>query len=288
MPSTAEQAPAHLDVGDARAARSATARSLVSATNAISAITDDAGASSGALASGGRLRRHALQPLGDALARERLRGVPVELDPHDRDARRRRRAHAPHAGRAVAPPVSIGKRDQALDLLGGHAGRLGHDRDARRGQVGEDVDRHAARRGRRRRRAAPRPRRARASDGASESRRSRSMTRRSSVDVTVRLSPPLGRSARRTRCAPRVTMRSPASSPAHDRDAARPSAGPCAPARCVEVLAVELHVDHRRGRRGRRSRVRGTTTPREVARRREGSRRTRPPTRSAGSGSRSA
>ena len=51
------------------------------------------------------------------------------------------RPHVLHAGRPEHGRLErIG--DERLDLLGGEAGALGHDRDARPVEVGEHVDRH--------------------------------------------------------------------------------------------------------------------------------------------------
>ena len=82
--------------------------------------------------------------LGDDLPREEDVGAPVEFDPDDRDAQRRRRADAAHARRAVDGALDR-ERDQRFHLLRRHAAAFGQDRDGRRRQVGEHVDRHVAR-----------------------------------------------------------------------------------------------------------------------------------------------
>ena len=84
------------------------------------------------------------QLLGDDLARAEDVGAPVEFHPDDGDAQRRRRADAPHARRAVDRRLDR-ERDQRFHLLGGHPAAFGQNRDGRRGQVGEHVDRHVAR-----------------------------------------------------------------------------------------------------------------------------------------------
>ena len=96
---------------------------------------------------------HRLQALGDDLAREIDVLAPLELDPDDRDPRPRDGADAPHAGGAVERRLDR-EGDEQLELLGRQPLRLGDDGDGGRGEVGEDVDRKAARSGRRRRRAA--------------------------------------------------------------------------------------------------------------------------------------
>ena len=65
----------------------------------------------------------------------RTRRRPTE-SPH-----RGLRPHVANAARAEDGGLD-GKGDERLDFLGGEAGALGHDRDARPVEVGEDVDRH--------------------------------------------------------------------------------------------------------------------------------------------------
>ena len=147
-----EQPAADRPVGDRAQLLARVLRCPVRPIIMISPMTDDTGASTGAAMPAGSALGDGLQLLGDDLPRAEDVGAPVELDPHDGDALRGRRAHAPHAGGAVHRRLDR-ERDERLDLLRRHAVRLGEHRDRRRGEVGEDVDRHARRRPRARRRA---------------------------------------------------------------------------------------------------------------------------------------
>jgi hypothetical protein len=85
------------------------------------------------------------QALGDRLARALDVGAPLELHPHDRGPHGGRRAHAAYVQGPVHGRLDR-EGDQGLHLLGGHSVALDDDGDRRRGEIGEDVDRHAHRR----------------------------------------------------------------------------------------------------------------------------------------------
>ena len=120
-------------------------RSDSRATNRISPMIDETGARNGGSTSGGSAPATSVS-FSVTIWRARCDVLsPVELDPDDRDADGRRRAHAAHARRAVQRRLDR-ERDQRLDLRRGHARRFGQDRDGRRGEIGQHVQRHARRR----------------------------------------------------------------------------------------------------------------------------------------------
>ena len=86
---------------------------------------------------------HRGEPLRDQLPSPGEILAPVELDPHDREARRARRAHPSRAGEAVDRGLDR-EGDERLDLVRGEPARLCHDHDRRGVEFGEDVDRHLA------------------------------------------------------------------------------------------------------------------------------------------------
>ena len=95
-----------------------------------------------AWASGGRSSRtESIRSETSWRARYDVR-APVELDPDDGQADRAGRAHAAHAGQAVDGGLDR-EGDVLLDLVGGEAGRFGHDDDGRRVEFREHIDRSA-------------------------------------------------------------------------------------------------------------------------------------------------
>ena len=70
---------------------------------------------------------------------------PIEFDPYDRKAVRRRRAHPTHAGGSVESCFDM-EGYRVFDLLRRHTGRLRHDHHRRSVEVGKDVDFHLPRR----------------------------------------------------------------------------------------------------------------------------------------------
>jgi hypothetical protein len=87
----------------------------------------------------GKLLAHQLQALGDLLTRAVDLHRPVELHVDHRKANAGHRAHARDAGHAVHRRLD-GEGDEQLDLLRGEAIDLGHQRDGRPVEVGEDID----------------------------------------------------------------------------------------------------------------------------------------------------
>ena len=63
-----------------------------------------------------------------------------KVDVDEGQAGRRDRADARHAVHAVHRRLQR-ERDELLDLLGGHAAGLGHQRDGRPVEIGEDIHR---------------------------------------------------------------------------------------------------------------------------------------------------
>ena len=81
-----------------------------------------------------------LQLLCHDLARAIDVGLPVELNDDDGQPDAGVRAHTPHAGRSIHGGFDR-EGHEPLDLLGRQAMHFGDDRDGRRCQVGEDIDR---------------------------------------------------------------------------------------------------------------------------------------------------
>ena len=87
---------------------------------------------------GRQLLGHCGEALAHGLAGAVEVGVPVKLDIDHRETRGARRAYTTHARGAVERRLH-GESHYLLDILGGHARRLGHHGDCGRVEVGEDV-----------------------------------------------------------------------------------------------------------------------------------------------------
>ena len=108
-------------------------------------MIDDTGARNGGSTPGGSEPDTKRELLGDGLPRAGNVLAPVELDPHDRDTDRCGRAHATYSDGAIQRRFNR-QCDHRLDLERIHARRFDEDRDRRRRQIGEHIERHARRR----------------------------------------------------------------------------------------------------------------------------------------------